>query len=56
MRKFVPSIEIVELAGKGHWLMVEAREQVTSKVIEWVETLIRKEKEQGGKTVTKAKL
>ncbi|CAE6510651.1 unnamed protein product [Rhizoctonia solani] len=56
MRKFVPSIEVVELAGKGHWLMVEAREQVTSKVIEWVETLVRQENERGGKTAVKARL
>ena len=56
MRKFVPSIEVVELAGKGHWLMVEAREQVTSKVIEWVETLVRQEKEQAGGTINKARL
>ncbi|KAF8709508.1 Ndr family, partial [Rhizoctonia solani] len=56
MRKFVPSIEVVELAGKGHWLMVEAREQVTNKVIEWVETLVRQENERGGKAMTKARL
>jgi len=47
MRKFVPSIEIVELAGKGHWLMVEARVEITTKVAEWVEALV-KENKQGG--------
>jgi soluble epoxide hydrolase/lipid-phosphate phosphatase len=56
MRKFVPSIEVVELAGKGHWLMVEAREQITSKVIEWVETLVRQEKERDGTAAVKARL
>lgn len=54
MRKFVPSIEVVELAGKGHWLMVEAREEITSKVIEWVEALVQRENQQGGKAVVKA--
>ena len=56
MRKFVPSIEVVELAGKGHWLMVEAREQVTSKVIEWVETLVLQESERGDKATVKSRL
>lgn len=49
MYKFVPSVEIVELAGKGHWLMIEAREEITAKVIEWIEALIRRENERGGK-------
>ncbi|KAF8607513.1 alpha/beta-hydrolase [Ceratobasidium sp. AG-I] len=55
MRKFVPSIEIVELAGKGHWLMVEASAEITAKVSEWVEALVQREIEQG-EGVHKAKL
>ncbi|QRV72984.1 epoxide hydrolase [Ceratobasidium sp. AG-Ba] len=56
MHKFVPSIEIVELAGKGHWLMVEARTEVTTKVSEWVEALVLKENKQGGVNGQKSKL
>ncbi|KAG8679302.1 hypothetical protein FRC08_017064 [Ceratobasidium sp. 394] len=56
MRKFVPSIEVVELAGKGHWLMVEAREKITAKVAEWVEALVQKESKQGGVNWQKPKL
>jgi hypothetical protein len=56
MRKFVPLVEVVELAGKGHWLMVEAREEITSKVIEWVEAVLQRENERGGKAGTKARL
>ncbi|KAG9103876.1 hypothetical protein FRC06_007273 [Ceratobasidium sp. 370] len=48
MRKFVPSVEIVELAGKGNWLMVEARVEIAAKVVEWVEALVQKETKQGG--------
>jgi hypothetical protein len=56
MRKFVPSIEIVELAGKGHWLMVEARAEIASKVAEWVEALVQRENRQGSGDVQTAKL
>ncbi|KAG9120052.1 hypothetical protein FRC07_004620, partial [Ceratobasidium sp. 392] len=56
MRKFVPSVEIVELPGKGHWLMVEARTEITAKVGEWVEALVQKENMQGSVGGERSKL
>ena len=35
-RKFIPRLQDVALEGKGHWLMIEAPEYVTEKVIEWL--------------------
>jgi soluble epoxide hydrolase/lipid-phosphate phosphatase len=35
-RKFIPRLQDVALEGKGHWLMIEAPEYVTKKVIEWL--------------------
>ena len=36
--RFVPKLEIVELAGVGHWVMVEAKDEVTKKVLGWLAT------------------
>ncbi|KAK7060346.1 hypothetical protein VNI00_001111 [Paramarasmius palmivorus] len=40
--KFVPRIQDVALEGRGHWLMVEAKDEITEKVISWLESLMEK--------------
>jgi pimeloyl-ACP methyl ester carboxylesterase len=35
--RFLPQLEIVRLENIGHWVMVEAAEQVTKTVIEFIE-------------------
>lgn len=37
MYKFIPKLRNVRVDGCGHWLMLEARNQVTNTVIEWLE-------------------
>lgn len=34
--KFIPRLQDVALDDKGHWILVEAREEVTEKVIDWL--------------------
>lgn len=38
-RKFVPRLQDVALEGRGHWLMIEAKDEITQKVINWLEEL-----------------
>jgi hypothetical protein len=40
MRKVIPRLEEIRLANKGHWIMVEAREEVTRAVLEWLMTKV----------------
>ncbi|KAG7097338.1 hypothetical protein E1B28_004695 [Marasmius oreades] len=40
--KFIPRIQDVALEGRGHWLMVEAKDEITEKVITWLEGLMEK--------------
>lgn len=39
-RKFIQRYQDVAIEGKGHWLMVEAREEVTDRIIGWLDTLM----------------
>ncbi|KAG6896627.1 hypothetical protein C0992_007033 [Termitomyces sp. T32_za158] len=40
-RKFVPQLQDVAFEGRGHWLMVEAKDEITHKVISWLRDLTR---------------
>jgi soluble epoxide hydrolase/lipid-phosphate phosphatase len=41
-RKYIPRLQDLALEGKGHWVMVEAKNEVTSQVLSWLESLIAK--------------
>ncbi|KAH9482500.1 Bifunctional epoxide hydrolase 2 [Psilocybe cubensis] len=43
-RKFIPKYQDVAFEGRGHWLMVEAKDEVTQTVINWLESLTSKPK------------
>ena len=36
MRETTPKLEEIELPNKGHWIMVQAREEVTGAVLRWL--------------------
>lgn len=38
-RTFIPKLQDIAFEGVGHWIMVEARQNVTDKVLEWLEVL-----------------
>ena len=38
-KKWIARLENVALEGRGHWLMVEAKEAVTEKVLRFLEDL-----------------
>ena len=38
-RKFIPRLQDFALEGRGHWVMVEAKDDVTEKVLNWLEGL-----------------
>ncbi|TFK43806.1 Alpha/Beta hydrolase protein [Crucibulum laeve] len=38
-RKFISQYQDVALEGRGHWIMVEAKDEITEKVISWLESL-----------------
>jgi pimeloyl-ACP methyl ester carboxylesterase len=38
MRETIPKLEAIELPGKGHWIMAQAREEVTGAVLRWLMT------------------
>ena len=38
-RKFIPRYQDIALEGRGHWLMVEAKEEVTDTIANWLESL-----------------
>lgn len=35
-RKFVPQLKVVKLEGISHWVMIEARQEVTKLVLDFV--------------------
>lgn len=37
--RYIERLEDVPLEGSGHWVMVEAKDVVTSKVLSWLDTL-----------------
>jgi soluble epoxide hydrolase/lipid-phosphate phosphatase len=37
--KFIPRYQAVALEGRGHWLMVEAKDEITNTIINWLEGL-----------------
>ncbi|KAG6856776.1 hypothetical protein H0H87_000744 [Tephrocybe sp. NHM501043] len=40
-RKFINKLQDVAFEGRGHWLMVEAKEEITNKVVSWLQELSR---------------
>jgi soluble epoxide hydrolase / lipid-phosphate phosphatase len=36
MSKFVPQVKVVKLEGKSHWVMIEAKEEVSKLVLDFV--------------------
>jgi len=38
MRETIPKLEEIALPGKGHWIMAQAREEVTGAVLRWLMT------------------
>ncbi|KAL0580724.1 hypothetical protein V5O48_001282 [Marasmius crinis-equi] len=45
--RFVPRIQDLALEGRGHWLMVEAKDEITEKVLSWLEGLMEKPERRG---------
>jgi soluble epoxide hydrolase/lipid-phosphate phosphatase len=37
--KFIPRYQGVAFEGRGHWLMVEAKDEITATIINWLEGL-----------------
>lgn len=42
-KKFVPSLEVVKVEDVGHWMMLECRDMITDRVVEWVEAVVSRE-------------
>ncbi|KAF8313269.1 alpha/beta-hydrolase [Clavulina sp. PMI_390] len=40
-KNFVPSLESYDLAGAGHWLMVERKDEITTVVGDWIEEKLK---------------
>ncbi|KAG5339146.1 hypothetical protein C0989_005376 [Termitomyces sp. Mn162] len=40
-RKFITRLQDVAFEGRGHWLMVEAKDEITEKVLSWLRDLTR---------------
>ena len=40
-RKFISRLQDVAFEGRGHWLMVEAKDEITDKVLSWLRDLTR---------------
>uniref|UniRef100_A0A0W0GB13 AB hydrolase-1 domain-containing protein n=1 Tax=Moniliophthora roreri TaxID=221103 RepID=A0A0W0GB13_MONRR len=38
--EFIPRLQDVALEGRGHWLMVEAKDEITERVMGWLEGLM----------------
>jgi soluble epoxide hydrolase/lipid-phosphate phosphatase len=38
-KKFISRYQDVALEGRGHWIMVDAKDEVTEKIAEWLERL-----------------
>lgn len=38
-RKYIPRYQDITLEGRGHWLMVEAKDEITESILKWLEGL-----------------
>lgn len=36
MRELIPRLEVIELQKVGHWIMVQAKDEVTGAVLDWL--------------------
>lgn len=39
--KFISQLQDVAFEGRGHWLMVEAKDEITNRVLSWLQDLTR---------------
>ena len=46
-RKFISNLQDVALEGRGHWLMVEAKDEITERVGSWLQGLTSQPKYEG---------
>jgi soluble epoxide hydrolase/lipid-phosphate phosphatase len=37
--KFIPKLQDIALEDKGHWILVEAKEEVTRRISDWLKGL-----------------
>lgn len=37
--KFIPKYQDIALEARGHWIMVEAKDQVTERISHWLKSL-----------------
>lgn len=40
MRELIPRLEVKELQDVGHWIMVQAKDEVTRAVLDWLTRVI----------------
>lgn len=38
-KKFIPRYQDIALEGRGHWLMVEAKQEITENIMKWLKGL-----------------
>lgn len=38
-RKYISRYQDIALEGRGHWLMVEAKDEITESIVNWLEGL-----------------
>jgi len=48
-RKFITRYQDIALEGRGHWLMVEAKDEITENIIKWLEGLTSTRSQRLGK-------
>jgi soluble epoxide hydrolase / lipid-phosphate phosphatase len=41
-RKWIPQQQDVRLEGKGHWVLIESKEVITEKVLQWLDDSLPK--------------
>ena len=39
MRGLIPRLEVMELKNEGHWIMIQAKDEVTKAVLDWLTKL-----------------
>ena len=44
MPTLIKNLSVVALPGKGHWVLVEAKDEVTSEVLRWLASSTKGEK------------
>jgi soluble epoxide hydrolase / lipid-phosphate phosphatase len=39
-REYIPRYQDIALEGRGHWLLVEAKDEITESIIKWLEGIV----------------